>query len=89
MSGHTRQLLAEAPFVPPPHPDGNIRESHRFREWNYWMMSQRSALHNLVSDFRGRILAGRVRAVLRLLRRVSLAAGCFFKLAEIRSALMP
>ena len=42
MSGHSRQLLAEPPFVPPPHLDGKIGESHRFREWNYWMMSQRS-----------------------------------------------
>ena len=40
--GRWAELLAEPPFVPPPHPDGNIGQSYRFRKWNYWMMSQRS-----------------------------------------------
>ena len=39
--GQWRELLAEPPFVPPPHPPGEIDESDRFRQWNYWMMSQR------------------------------------------------
>jgi hypothetical protein len=37
-----RDLLSEAPFVPPPHPAGNVDESYRLRQWNYWMMSQRA-----------------------------------------------
>lgn len=41
-SGQVLQLLAEPPFVPPPHPDGDIGKSHQLRAWNYWMMSQRS-----------------------------------------------
>ncbi len=39
--GQWRELMAEPPFVPPPHPPGQIRESYRLRAWNYWMMSQR------------------------------------------------
>lgn len=35
-------MLAEPPFIPPPHPEGRIGASHRFRKWNYWMMSQRA-----------------------------------------------
>jgi predicted acyltransferase len=41
-AGRWDQLLAELPFVPPPHPDGDIGQSYRQRQWNYWMMSQRS-----------------------------------------------
>jgi predicted acyltransferase len=37
-----REFLAEPPFVAPPHPEGDIGASYRFRKWNYWMMSQRS-----------------------------------------------
>ena len=37
-----RDLLAEPPFVPPPHPQGEIGQSYRLRQWNYWMMSQRA-----------------------------------------------
>ncbi len=36
-----KKLLAEAPFVPPPHPPGEIDQSYQLRQWNYWMMSQR------------------------------------------------
>jgi predicted acyltransferase len=35
------EILTEAPFVPPPHPDGRLGDSYLFRQWNYWMMSQR------------------------------------------------
>ena len=35
-------LLAEPPFIPPPHPEGDIDQSYQFRMWNYWMMSQRA-----------------------------------------------
>lgn len=41
-AGRWRELMAEPPFVPPPHPEGEIGQSHRLRKWNYWMMSQRS-----------------------------------------------
>jgi predicted acyltransferase len=40
--GQWKTLLAEPPFVPPPHPAGQIGESHHYRQWNYWMMSQRA-----------------------------------------------
>lgn len=40
-AGDSARLLAEAPFVPPPHPAGQIDASYRYRQWNYWMMSQR------------------------------------------------
>lgn len=36
-----RRVMAEPPFVPPPHPADEIGQSDRFRSWNYWMMSQR------------------------------------------------
>ena len=36
------RLLAEPPFVAPPHPPNDIRESYRLRQWNYWMMCQRA-----------------------------------------------
>ncbi len=36
------RLLAEPPFVAPPHPPNEIRESYRLRQWNYWMMCQRA-----------------------------------------------
>jgi hypothetical protein len=39
--GDRQRLLTEPPFVPPPHPPGQIGESYRMRQWNYWMMSQR------------------------------------------------
>ena len=35
-------MLAEPPFIPPPHPSGEISESYLMRQWNYWMMSQRA-----------------------------------------------
>jgi len=41
-AGHWTELLAEPPFIPPPHLDLKIHESYRLRKWNYWMMSQRS-----------------------------------------------
>jgi len=41
-SGNRTRLLAEPPFVPPPHPPGQIDASYRYRQWNYWMMSQRA-----------------------------------------------
>ncbi len=41
-TGAWRDLLAEVPFVPPPHPPGEIDQSYRLRQWNYWMMSQRA-----------------------------------------------
>ena len=34
-------VLAEPPFGRPPHPDGRLKDSYQFRQWNYWMMSQR------------------------------------------------
>jgi hypothetical protein len=40
--GQFTQLLAEPPFVPPPHPAEQLDQSHRVRQWNYWMMSQRA-----------------------------------------------
>jgi predicted acyltransferase len=45
------QVLAEPPLVPPPHSqdaapadadEKTVDRSYRYREWNYWMMSQRS-----------------------------------------------
>ena len=48
-AGRWNQVLAESPFVPPPHArdlitvDGRSAEkdfSSRYRPWNYWMMSQ-------------------------------------------------
>ncbi|MFO0011389.1 MAG: hypothetical protein ACK553_01470 [Planctomycetota bacterium] len=47
--GNWEQVVAEPPFVPPPHArDPNegkggkptVDHSSRYREWNYWMMSQ-------------------------------------------------
>jgi predicted acyltransferase len=40
--GQWRELLAEPPFGPPPHPPGKIDQSFVLRKWNYWMMSQRA-----------------------------------------------
>ncbi|MFV2066103.1 MAG: hypothetical protein ACC645_03930 [Pirellulales bacterium] len=40
--GRWTELLAEPPFVPPPHAEGKIGESYRLRKWNYWMMGQRA-----------------------------------------------
>ena len=40
--GQWTELLAEPPFVPPQHPAEQIDQSHRYRQWNYWMMSQRA-----------------------------------------------
>jgi predicted acyltransferase len=40
--GDWGRLLCEPPFVPPPHPPGDIGASPRFRQWNYWMMSQQA-----------------------------------------------
>jgi predicted acyltransferase len=48
-TGNWQRVLVEPPFVPPPHArDPNEKEkgkptadnSSRYREWNYWMMSQ-------------------------------------------------
>ena len=39
--GDWSELLVEPPFVPPPHPEGEIFLSYQYRMWNYWMMSQR------------------------------------------------
>jgi hypothetical protein len=39
--GQWTHLLAEPPFVPPQHPEGQIDQSQQYRKWNYWMMSQR------------------------------------------------
>jgi predicted acyltransferase len=47
------KVLAEPPFVPPPHSDEDVPNpkrgedkkkdhSYEYRQWNYWMMSQRS-----------------------------------------------
>jgi predicted acyltransferase len=51
-SGNWSRVLAEPPFVPPPHsaeqPKAGskekrpVDESYYYRKWNYWMMSQRS-----------------------------------------------
>lgn len=41
-SGDWPRLLCEPPFCPPPHPAQDIAASHRYRQWNYWMMSQRA-----------------------------------------------
>ena len=41
VQGRSGRLLAEPPFVPPPHPAGQMDASYRYRQWNYWMMSQR------------------------------------------------
>ena len=42
-SGNWSAVLAEPPFVPPPHsrvgPD-ETDESFKYRKWNYWMMGQ-------------------------------------------------
>ena len=40
--GDWGRMLCEPPFCPPPHPPGDIGASPRFRQWNYWMMSQRA-----------------------------------------------
>ncbi len=49
ISGNWSGVLAEAPFVPPPHardtkengnPNQTVDNSSRYRPWNYWMMSQ-------------------------------------------------
>ena len=40
--GQWTELLAEPPFLPPLHPADLIGQSHRYRPWNYWMMSQRA-----------------------------------------------
>ncbi len=44
-AGNWSELLAEPPFVPPPHSrevvDGNVsNESFKSRKWNYWQMGQ-------------------------------------------------
>jgi predicted acyltransferase len=41
-AGQWSQLVAEPPFVAPPHQKNKISRSYRWRKWNYWMMSQRS-----------------------------------------------
>ena len=40
--GDWRRLFCEPPFVPPPHPPGDIGASPQYRQWNYWMMSQQA-----------------------------------------------
>lgn len=44
-AGNWSEVLAEPPFVPPPHSreviNGNVtNESYKFRKWNYWQMGQ-------------------------------------------------
>ncbi len=51
---HWSKVLAEPPLVPPPHSQEEVKDEERkhddktedrsydYREWNYWMMSQRS-----------------------------------------------
>jgi hypothetical protein len=55
--GDRQRLLAEPPFVPPPHPAGQIDASYRYRQWNYWMMSQRSGTLSYLSFSTGFSLA--------------------------------
>ena len=49
--GHFSRVLAEPPFVPPPHSrdpkdtkgeEKTVDHSELYRKWNYWMMSQRA-----------------------------------------------
>jgi hypothetical protein len=41
-NGHWPKVLAEPPFVPPPHShDANGDKNYDYRKWNYWMMSTR------------------------------------------------
>lgn len=41
-NGHWPNVLAEPPFVPPPHShDANGDKNYDYRKWNYWMMSTR------------------------------------------------
>lgn len=63
--GQWTALLAEPPFIPPPHPEGQIGQSDRFRQWNYWMMSQRGGTLSYLTFSAGFSLA--VYAVFYLL----------------------
>ena len=41
-NGNWPKVLAEPPFVPPPHShDANGDNNSDYRKWNYWMMSTR------------------------------------------------
>ena len=56
-TGGWRERLAEAPFIPPPHPPGHIGQSYQFRQWNYWMMSQRGGTISYLTFAAGFALA--------------------------------
>ncbi|MCX7426800.1 MAG: acyltransferase family protein, partial [Planctomycetia bacterium] len=93
--GRWPELLAEPPFVPPPHPPGEIGRSYEFRQENYWMMSQRAGTLSYLTFASGFSLAvyvlfylccdrwGRQLGVLRTLGMNALAAYVLHMLVEV------